>query len=102
MKISVLIAAYEADRFIPNALASVAGQTHLDWELVVVEDGSRDTTEALVKAFAATVAPRHVRYANLGVNQGVAAARNRLLELFTGEAVAFLDADDRWRPDHLS
>lgn len=102
MKISVLIAAYRAERFLPAALASVAAQTHLDWELVVVEDGSRDATEALVRAFATTVAPRPVHYANLGVNQGVAAARNRLLELSTGEAVAFLDADDRWRPEHLA
>ncbi len=98
----MLIAAYRADRFIPAALASVAAQTHLDWELVVVEDGSRDTTEALVRNFAATAAPNPVQYVNLGVNQGVAAARNRLLELSTGEAVAFLDADDRWHPEHLS
>lgn len=102
MTFSVLIAAYRADRFIGDALASVAAQTHRDWELIVVEDGSRDATEASVRAFAATAAPRPVRYANLGENRGVAAARNRLLELAAGEAVAFLDADDRWRPDHLA
>jgi glycosyltransferase involved in cell wall biosynthesis len=102
MTFSVLIAAYRADRFLPQALASVAAQTHRDWELVVVEDGSRDATEAIVSAFAAAAAPRPVRYANLGENRGVAAARNRLLELAAGEAVAFLDADDRWRPDHLA
>lgn len=98
----MLIAAYKADRFISAALSSVAAQTYLDWELVVVEDGSRDTTEALVRNFAATAAPNPVQYVNLGANQGVAAARNRLLELSTGEAVAFLDADDRWHPEHLS
>jgi GT2 family glycosyltransferase len=102
LKISVLIAAYRAGRFLPAALASVAAQTHQDWELVVVEDGSRDTTESLVRTFAATVTPRPVQYANLGVNKGIAAARNRLLELSTGEAVAFLDADDRWHPKHLA
>ena len=102
MTFSVLIAAYRADRFLPQALASVAAQTHRDWELVVVEDGSRDATEAIVSAFAAAAAPRPVRYANLGENRGVAAARNRLLELAAGEAVAFLDADDRWGPDHLA
>ncbi len=101
MNISVLIAAYQADRFLAAALASVAAQTHRDWELVVVEDGSRDRTEEIVRAFAAG-STRPVRYANLGVNRGVAAARNRLLELAAGDAVAFLDADDRWRPEHLA
>lgn len=101
MTFSVLVAAYRADRFIGDALACVAAQTHRDWELVVVEDGSRDRTEEIVRAFASAT-PRPVRYANLGENRGVAAARNRLLELAAGEAVAFLDADDRWRPDHLA
>jgi len=100
MKISVLIAAYQADSTIARALASVAAQTHADWELIVVEDGSHDGTETLVLA-AAAAGPQPVRYENLGTNQGVAAARNRLLQLATGDAVAFLDADDWWSPDHL-
>jgi glycosyltransferase involved in cell wall biosynthesis len=102
MKFSVLIAAYRAGPFLPAALASVAGQSHSDWELVVVEDGSRDGTEAIVRAFADVHAARSVRYENLGENRGVAAARNRLLALAEGEAVAFLDADDLWQPGHLA
>lgn len=100
MKISVLIAAYCAGPTVARALAGLRAQTHADWELVVVEDGSHDGTEAIVRAFGATVAPS-VRYENLGINRGVAAARNRLLGLATGDAVAFLDADDHWSPDHL-
>lgn len=102
MTVSVLIPAYNADRFIGAALACVAAQTHADWELIVVEDGSHDATESLVRAFAATVSPRAVRYENLGENRGVAAARNRLLDLARGDAVAFLDADDLWLPGHLA
>jgi glycosyltransferase involved in cell wall biosynthesis len=101
MKISCLIAAYKAGRFIAKAMESIRSQTHADWELVVVEDGSRDETEALVNAFAASV-KQPVRYENLGTNRGVAVARNRLLQLARGEAVAFLDADDWWTPHHLS
>ncbi|AHF92579.1 glycosyl transferase [Opitutaceae bacterium TAV5] len=97
---SVLIAAWQAAPTLARALASVRAQTHRDWELVVVEDGSRDGTEALVRAFAAEVS-QPVRYDNPGVNQGVAAARNRLLRLAAGDALAFLDADDEWTPDHL-
>jgi glycosyltransferase involved in cell wall biosynthesis len=101
MKISVLIAAYEAAPFISSALASVRCQTHQDWEIVVVEDGSNDGTEGIVRAFGASVR-QPVLYENFRWNCGVAAARNRLMELATGEACAFLDADDTWTPEHLA
>lgn len=101
MKISVLIAAFRAGRYLAPALASIEAQTHRNWELIVVEDGSRDETESLVQAFAARVA-QPVRYENLERNHGVAAARNRLLELAQGDAVAFIDADDAWTADHLA
>ncbi len=101
MLLSVLIAAYQAGPYLPKALASLRAQTHADWELIVVEDGSRDETEALVHAFAASVS-QSVRYENLGVNQGVATARTKLLSLATGPAATFLDADDWWTPTHLA
>jgi glycosyltransferase involved in cell wall biosynthesis len=100
MKFSVLIPAYQAARFLPAALVSVRAQEYGEWEVIVVEDGSRDGTEEIVRAFAASEA-RRVEYANLGANRGVAAARNRLLELARGDALAFLDADDQWTPRHL-
>jgi len=100
MRISVLIPAYHAAVTIGRALASVQAQTHRDWEVIVVEDGSHDGTEEIVQRLArAEVRP--VRYENLGRNQGVSATRNRLLAYSTG-AVAFLDADDCWTPEHLA
>lgn len=102
MTFSILIAAYHAAAFLPAALASIAAQTHTDWEVIVVEDGSHDGSEAIVKNFAVQHAGRRVIYDNLGQNRGVAAARTRLLSLAQGDAVAFLDADDLWTPDHLS
>ncbi len=101
MKISVLIAAYNAAPFLPAALATIAAQTHTEWELVVVEDGSHDGAEEIVNQFRTTVS-QPVRYENLGVNRGVAAARNRLMALAQGDAFAFLDADDLWQATHLS
>ncbi len=101
MKFSVLIAAYNAGAYIGKALESVRAQEHADWEIVVVEDGSRDQTQSVVERFAASVR-QPVRYDNLGRNRGVATARNRLFELATGEALAFLDADDWWSPAHLT
>jgi glycosyltransferase involved in cell wall biosynthesis len=99
MRISILIAAYKAAPFISKALASVSRQTHADWE--VVEDGSCDGTEGIVREFA-SAAPQPVLYENFRWNCGVSAARNRLMELATGDACAFLDADDTWTPDHLA
>jgi glycosyltransferase involved in cell wall biosynthesis len=100
MKVSVLIPAYQAGQYIEVALRSLRAQTHPDWELVVVEDGSRDGTQQTVETFAATCR-QPVVYRNLGTNHGVGAVRNKLLELATGDAVAFLDADDYWEPSHL-
>jgi len=100
VKASVLIPAYQAGEFIAGALESVRAQTHSNWELIVVEDGSNDRTREQVDRFAVSTT-KNVVYFNLGENRGVAAARNRLLELAQGDALAFLDADDTWEPDHL-
>lgn len=99
---SILIAAYNAGSFIAGALESAARQQEQDWELIVVEDGSQDETRSLVEAFREKEQSRRVVYENLGTNQGVSAARNRLIELARGCYFAFLDADDRWEPEHLS
>ncbi|HWA87439.1 MAG TPA: glycosyltransferase family A protein, partial [Opitutus sp.] len=101
MRTSVLIAAFHAGPFIATALESVRAQTHSDWEIIVVEDGSHDATRDIVARFAASC-PQRVVYENLGENRGVAAARNRLLELARGATLAFLDADDTWECGHLA
>ncbi len=98
--VSILIPAYRAGRFIGTALEGVRAQTHAEWEVVVVEDGSQDETKAVVQGFAASV-NRRVCYERLPENRGVSATRNRAMQLAQGEVIAFLDADDRWRPEHL-
>lgn len=67
----------------------------------MVEDGSDDGTRAIVQAFAADHGDHRVAYANSGINRGVSATRNHCLSMATGDAVAFLDADDYWKPSHL-
>jgi glycosyltransferase involved in cell wall biosynthesis len=99
--ISVVIPAFRGLSFIGRALAAVRDQTEPDWELIVAEDGTGDGTEAVVEEFAKTV-PQPVRYRSLGVRLGTSAARNAALDLSRGELVAFLDADDQWRPSHLA
>lgn len=97
--VSVIMPAYNAERTIAAAIRSVQEQNAADWELLVVDDGSRDGTCAIVEAIAAED-PRVVFLKN-EVNLGVAKTRNRAMELARGQFVALLDSDDYWRPGKL-
>jgi glycosyltransferase involved in cell wall biosynthesis len=93
--VSVVIPAYDAQRFIGAAIESVLSQSKPPDEIVVVDDGSRDDTRAIANRFAPRVACITQR------NSGVAAARNRGVVATATEWIAFLDADDLWRPHKL-
>jgi glycosyltransferase involved in cell wall biosynthesis len=99
-RISICIPAYNADRYFEATLASVRAQTFSDWELIVVEDGSRDRTEEIVQAFGRQ-GPQPVRFFRHDRNQGLSATRNTGFEHAHGDVLALLDADDLWRPEHL-
>ena len=90
--VSVVIPAFNAARWLPVSIESVLGQTWEDRELIVVDDGSTDATEAVVTSYG-----RRLTYVRTP-NTGAAAARNRGVALARGEYVAFLDADDAWFP----
>lgn len=95
MRISVVIPAYDAEATVGAAISSALWQTYRDFEVVVVDDGSRDATGAIAASFPEPV--RVVRQANAGV----AAARNRGIADARGELIAFCDADDVFLPQHL-
>jgi glycosyltransferase involved in cell wall biosynthesis len=95
--VSVIVPAYNAEKFIAETLASVVSQTLPNWELIVVDDGSTDNTIAVAESFCSDARIRIVRQKNAGVS----AARNAGLLLAKGRYVAFLDADDVWLPDNL-
>jgi glycosyltransferase involved in cell wall biosynthesis len=94
---SVIIPAYNAEKFIEASIRSVLAQTVPDFEIVVVDDGSRDRTAEIVRSMA----DDRIRYI-YRENGGVSAARNTGIQNATGEYVCFLDADDFWRPNHLA
>lgn len=99
--IGVVVAAYNADRWIEASLASLQTQSLVDWECIVVDDGSTDRTAALAEAAAAREPRmRVIRQAN----GGVAAARNRGLAALSPRIrlVAFLDSDDVYEPTGLA
>lgn len=96
--ISVIMPAYNVEKYISNSVESVLTQTYGDLELIVVDDGSTDETGKLADALAEKDNRMVVIHQP---NGGVAAARNRALDMAQGEFVAFLDADDLWDPTFL-
>ncbi|BAB73988.1 glycosyltransferase family 2 protein [Anabaena sp. FACHB-709] len=97
--ISVIIPAYNAAKFLPDAIASVEKQTFTDWELLIINDGSTDDTIEVVREHQKT---SDCIYLINQTNQGVSAARNQGVAHSQGQIIAFLDADDQWLPDKLS
>ena len=85
----------DGERFLAAALESSLGQTHPTLEVIVVDDGSTDSTAEIVRSYEPRV--RYVRQDNAGP----AAARNRGIELAHGDFLTFLDADDLWHPEKV-
>lgn len=93
IKISAVIPAYNAERYIGRAIESVLAQTRPVDEIIVIDDGSTDNTAGVVRAFGDKVK------LILKENGGVSIARNAGITAATGNWIAFLDADDEWLPD---
>lgn len=99
--VSVIIPAYQAERHIGQALASIQQQTFVNWEVVIVEDGTQDGTQAIVNSFAQQVGSDKVHYIRHELNQGLSATRNTGISHAKGKYIALLDHDDYWQPFHL-
>jgi len=95
--VSVVMAAKNYARFLPAAVESVLAQTVADWELVIVDDGSTDHTPEAVKPFLVDPRVRYFRSDRLGQPR----AKNLGAGLARGEIIAYLDADDAWKPTKL-
>lgn len=97
--VCVIMPAYNAERFIETAIRSVMAQTYTNWELIVIDDCSKDATVDIVERLA--LEDERVTLLRNEENQGVAKTRNRGLDLCKGSYVAFLDSDDIWYPEKL-
>lgn len=97
--ISIVIPAFNAAGFIGLALESAINQTERRLEILVIDDGSTDSTVEVVRSFQAR--DERIRLIELGVNRGHPRARNVALDASRGDWVAQLDADDRFEPHRL-
>lgn len=101
--VSVIIPFLNAGQWLEEAVQSVIAQSYPHWELLLVDDGSREADTTLAKQFAHDH-PGKIKYLEHEghANKGVAVSRNKGIAAAQGDYIAFLDADDRWLPEKLA
>ena len=93
-KISILIPSYNAAHFLPISIESAISQTYQDFEIIIIDDGSKDNTKELVQSFIDKY-PNKIHYISQE-NKGLSVARNVGIAQSKGDYLALLDADDKW------
>lgn len=91
--VSIITPLYNGERFVRQTIESVLGQTYARWEMIIVNDGSKDNSEQIALSYAAKDTRIKVFSQS---NSGSASARNRGIREATGRYMVFLDADDYW------
>lgn len=97
--VSIITPAYNSAKYIAQTVYSVQNQTYSNWELIIVDDCSQDRTVEIVANLAAN--DTRIKLIQLAVNSGSGVARNTALNEASGNYIAFLDADDLWKPTKL-
>lgn len=93
---SIIIPLYNKQEYVGNTLKGIFAQTFTDYEIIIINDGSTDDSEAIVLSLKDS----RIVYKKT-LNKGVASARNTGIKMAKGNLIAFLDADDDWLPNHL-
>lgn len=97
--VSILIPTFNSEKFILEAIRSVQNQTYINWEIILVDDCSTDATLSIVSEMALN--DDRIHFSKLAKNAGTGVARNSALATAKGRYIAFLDADDLWKPEKL-
>ena len=95
--VSIILPTYNRANKVGRAIDSVLAQTYIDFELLIIDDGSTDQTEEIVKAYK----DDRICYYRLEVNSGQSRARNYGMQMAKYDYLAFEDSDDLWRPGKL-
>src|SRR5262249_27061073 len=97
-KVSVAIPVYNREKYIAQAIDSILAQTFTDFEILIIDDGSTDSSVAIARSYS----DPHIRLVCHATNSGVAVARNSAIAHARGEYLAFLDSDDWAYPQRLA
>lgn len=97
--VSIITPAYNAAEYIRETIESVLAQTYPKWEMLIVNDCSKDNTAEIVQSYAAK--DNRIKLINLRQNSGAAVARNTAIQNAKGRYIAFLDSDDLWKKEKL-
>lgn len=100
MKASILVAIYNAGQTLSRCLDSLISQTHTDLEIICIDDASTDRSASIVSEYASR--DNRIVFLRNATNQGPAVARNKGLEVATGDIIGFLDSDDWYAPDTVA
>ena len=97
--VSIITPLYNAELYIGEAISSVQSQTYANWEMIIIDDCSKDNSYHMANEYAKKDS-RILLYKN-DINLGGAGSRNRAIGKAKGKFIAFLDADDKWHPEKL-
>lgn len=99
-KVSIITPTYNSEKYISETIESVISQTYKEWEMLIVDDCSSDSTCEIISKYIES--DSRIKLVKLEKNSGAAIARNEALNKATGRFIAYLDADDIWFSDKLS
>lgn len=91
--VSIIMPSYNTGKFIKETITSVINQTYKNWELIIIDDNSRDETDEVVAEF---LKDKRIKYYKNEINIGAALSRNKAIQMSKGKFIAFLDSDDIW------
>ena len=97
--VSVIMPTYNCGKFIEETINTVINQTYKNWELVIVDDCSKDNTQEIVEKLK--LKDSRIKYFKFEENQGAAMARTKAMKMAKGDYMAFLDSDDLWEKEKI-
>lgn len=97
--VSIITPVYNAQRFLSDTIESIKNQTYKNWELLLIDDCSKDDSANIIKEFQKY--DKRIKYIKLETNSGASVSRNKGIQNAKGRFIAFVDSDDIWLPKKL-